>query len=318
VTTKSHNAASFLEQHVPNSTLKSFVVECKDDYDTLYREIRGNMKVPINILIVANGKLLPVERMYSNDNMRVFKEQHGVSGYLDEAFTAPDAILQALRSSAQVHKVLVGGSKTQASIDDHGFLNVLSQPEAGQQGLRGYSIFANRGEQSFQYKANVSRYSRKLAISADDVRAPRLLKPGVNPALKAKLEEEIETMNTDLHTCEKRQQDLLSRRDELERHAQQAQARLKHAKDAQSSVDKAHTKLSNAQRKLRELEEETVSDNAGEKEKLLRKLQARMASCVTALEAHADQQAHLMQETFASAGVRINQDVMTAAERKSK
>jgi hypothetical protein len=72
---------------------------------------------------------------------------------------------------------------------------------------------------------------------------------------------------------------VLSRRDEFQRQAQEAQARLKHAKDAQSSVGKAQTKLNNARRKLRELEEEAVSDNAGEKETLLRKLQARMASC---------------------------------------
>ena len=318
VTTKSHNTAAFLEHHVPNHTLKSFVAECKEDYDMLYREIRVGMKLPINILIVANGKLQPVERMYSNDKMRDFKEKHGVSGYLDESFTAPDAILQALRSSAQVHKVLVGGTKTQASIDDKGFLHVLSQPETGGQGLRGYTIFANKGDKSFQYKASVSRYSKKLAIDMPEVRPPRLLKPGVNPALKAKLEEEIETMNSELRTSEKRQQELQSRCDELQRHATQVQARLKHAKDALSSVAKGHTKLANAQRKLRDLEEEAVSDNAGEKEKLLRKLQARMTSCVTALEAHADQQAQIMQLTFSTAGVRINQDVMTAAERKAK
>jgi exonuclease VII small subunit len=250
--------------------------------------------------------------------MRLFKEKHGVSGYLDESFTAPDAILQALRSSAQVHKVLVGGTKTQASIDDKGFLHVLSQPETGGQGLRGYTIFANKGEKSFQYKASVSRYSKKLAIDMPEVRPPRLLKPGVNPALKAKLEEEIESMNNELRTSEKRQQELQSHVDELQRHATQVGARLKHAKEAQASVTKGHTKLTNARRKLRDLEEEAVSDNAGEKEKLLRKLQARMTSCVTALEAHADQQAQIMQLTFSTAGVRINQDVMAAAERKAR
>lgn len=44
VTTKSQNAAAFLEQHVSKSVFKSFVVECREDFDLLYRKVRQELK----------------------------------------------------------------------------------------------------------------------------------------------------------------------------------------------------------------------------------------------------------------------------------
>ncbi len=44
VTTKSQNAAAFLEQHAAKSVFKSFVVECKEDFDLLYRLVRHELK----------------------------------------------------------------------------------------------------------------------------------------------------------------------------------------------------------------------------------------------------------------------------------
>jgi chromosome segregation ATPase len=43
VTTNSQVAATFLEQHVPNVILKAFVVECRDDFDLLYKLVRQGL-----------------------------------------------------------------------------------------------------------------------------------------------------------------------------------------------------------------------------------------------------------------------------------
>jgi chromosome segregation ATPase len=81
---KSNNAAAYLEQHVPNHVFKSFVVECSEDYNLLYQRVRVEMNLPINILTVKDGKLAPVERVYSDAKMKVLNQEHGVIGYLDQ------------------------------------------------------------------------------------------------------------------------------------------------------------------------------------------------------------------------------------------
>ena len=61
-----------------------------------------------------------IQRNYSPSKFQSLKSQHGVAGYLDELFSAPDPILQALRSQSQVQSVIVGTADTQESIDRHG------------------------------------------------------------------------------------------------------------------------------------------------------------------------------------------------------
>jgi chromosome segregation ATPase len=318
ITTKSNNAAAFIEFHVPNATLKSFVVECKTDYDLLYQEVRRGLKTPINILMVENGTLKAVDRPYSADKLEILKKQHGVSGYLDDSFTAPDAILQALRNASSVHSVLVGGTKTQASIDNKGLLDYLSEPEEAGQGLRRYSIFASKGNRSFRYQGNVSRYSKKIAMSQDELRPSRLLKPGVNPEKKKQLEEQIQQLNEQLREREQSHGELRANKDDIEKQAQEALGRVRHAKDAQKQIATHRSSLQRAKKKVHELEKGNTYDSKGEKTKLLKKIQGHMKSMVTALEAHADQQGQVMKFTFSQAGVRLNQDAAAAAMRKAE
>merc|ERR1711933_637414 len=84
ISPKSQNAAAFIEQHVPNSALRSFVVEDLDDQRKLYNEVRVKLNIPINIIVVKDGKLLQMkERMYSDNKFNILRQQHGVVGYLD-------------------------------------------------------------------------------------------------------------------------------------------------------------------------------------------------------------------------------------------
>ena len=87
VEVKSNNAAAYLEQHVPTHVFKSFVVECNEDYNLLYKKVGVEMNLPINILTVKDGKLAPEERPYSEAKFEVLKHEHGVVGYLDQYVT---------------------------------------------------------------------------------------------------------------------------------------------------------------------------------------------------------------------------------------
>jgi len=164
----------------------------------------------------------------------------------------------------------------------------------------------------------VSRYSKKVAISQDELRTPRLLTRGVPPDAKKALEDEIKQLNEDLLESERSVADLRARREGLEKQMQGSASRLKNAKDSLGKITKHHQSLERAKRKLMEAEELAVSDNPAEKKKLVRRFQLQMKSCVTALEAHADQQAQIMQFTFSQAGVRINQDISAAAMRRAE
>ena len=151
VTTKDKDASNYLEQHVKNTILKSFVVECREDMNLLYREVRTKMNMRINIQMVDQGRLKPVNRMYSEEKMQRLKREHDVRGYLDEFFDAPDAIMQALRNTSNVQAVLVGGERTKDNLDNGDLQDVLFQREDGN-GKQKFCIFAKDTQRRKMYK----------------------------------------------------------------------------------------------------------------------------------------------------------------------
>ena len=163
ISPKSNKFAAFLEQHVPNATLKSFVVQNRSDYDLLYQKIRVEMNIPINIIqvdrISSNGS-----RIFSDQKIAMLKQEHGVIGYLDETFEGPDIIVEALKANASIHKVLVGTDRTQDSLDSRGLGEILSETENGSGKLQSYCIFTSQREKSYKYTSQISRYSGKASL----------------------------------------------------------------------------------------------------------------------------------------------------------
>lgn len=153
ITTNDTSASNCLEQHVRNTVLKSFVVESNEDYKLLYREVREKCKIPINIQVVHGGKLQTVKRRFSERKMEILKREHGVQGYLDEVFTAPDAIIQALRNTSNIQSVLIGNDVTTNSLNSNGLMNYLNEKEDGR-GLQASCIFAKDGRQTFKVSKN--------------------------------------------------------------------------------------------------------------------------------------------------------------------
>ena len=163
ISPKSNDSAAFLEQHVANSVLKSFVVQDKSDYDLLYQKVRREQNIPININFVdriSQGE----PRMFSEQKMAVLKRDHGVMGYLDESFDAPDIVVQVLKTNSAIHKVLVGSDRTQDSLDGRDLGRILSESEHHHGKLQSYCIFASKDGDSFKYTSQVSRYSGKPSL----------------------------------------------------------------------------------------------------------------------------------------------------------
>ncbi len=278
-------------------------------------------RLPINIQIIANGKLEPVKRKYSDKKLAVFKKEHGVEGFLDESFTAPDPIMQALRLCAQVHEVLVGNEVTQRSINQRKFLDLLSEPdtELGQVKPLNACIFASEKDKSFKYTSNISRYSNKPVIRVDEINMPRWLAPGVNPSLKAATEQELHDAHENIDRLRPAVQEAEAKLEQVQSEAQMASARVKEAKQRKEGLEKLVSKIEHAKRKLRDVEDaERNAQDEQEKKELSQALRNRVANSISALESHVTLHSQLIQATVSTSAVRINKECLAVAERKAR
>jgi chromosome segregation ATPase len=315
ITTQSNNAAAYLEQHVPNSTLKSFIVQGKDDYDLLYRKVRGELKLPINIIIIDHVKP-PAPRLYSDNKMQVLKREHGVIGFMDESFTAPDLVVQALKTMAAIEKVLVGTDQTQKSLDNHNLLNYLAESENGDSKLKSCCIFASEGDRSSKYNSQISKYSGKPSLRVDDIRAAKWLAKGVNEKAKQDVQQELDSINQQLGELQPAAEAAQQNVAELQEGTQKAMEKVKSAKTNMSDLQKLINKKRNAERKHQESVEQLSLDNEGEKKEKIGVLNNRIRHSLVALEAQAESYKRMMIATVKCSGARLNREVVANKERE--
>lgn len=317
VTPKSNNSAAYLEQHVPNSALKSFVVQDKSDYDLLYQKVRQELNIPINIITVDRIQP-PKDRMYSEETLTILKRDHGVIGYLDESFDASAVVMEALKSVASIEKVLVGGDRTQESMDNKNLAGFLSQPESEGGRLRGYCIFTSQKGQSFKYTSQISHYSNKPSLRVDDIKPAEWLTRGSTDNRKAEYQQKLEEKKRErdelLPALEKAQQEV----EEVRVATQQAQAHLKDAQAGKNNVQKMINKLKTSQRKLADIEKELAKDDEEEKQRWIDKLNQRIHVSLKALQAQSDSYKLMMEATVSTSGARLRVEAAKVEERRCR
>jgi uncharacterized protein YgiM (DUF1202 family) len=271
----------------------------------------------VNIINVTSLTQRP--RMYSNAKFETLKREHGVAGYMDESFSAPDLVIEALKKSANIEKVLIGTDKTQESINDKKLLDFLGKPEDGSGKLQSCCIFSSEKDQSFRYTSTISRYAPfNAALKIDNVRPARWLAPGVSEEVKQKFSDDLQSWKEKEQEVLPAVQEAEAKVAEAQQQAQDATSRLGVAKENVSNVTKLHNKIKNAQRKLKEAEDALETDDEEGKQKFISVLKNRVAHSITALEAHAECHKQMMQATYKSAGVRINKDSADAQERHAR
>ena len=190
---KSDKTAAYVESHVSGATWRSFVVECKEDYNLLYRELREKRNIPVNMIVVNNGRLESNNRMYSDGKMDVLRKEHGFIGYLDETFTAPDPIMQALINNHKVDKVIVGGEEVQKSLEQKGLIEFLCTRGAhdNRPGKVASCFYYTNKNASYKYISQPLRYTGEVGTLSYDIRPAQLLRPGSDPRQKDELAEAI-------------------------------------------------------------------------------------------------------------------------------
>lgn len=273
---KNTTTAAYLENHVAQATWKSFVVECKEDYDLLYREVRQKRGIAINILTV--NTIEPKPRMYSDERMEVLKREHGFTAYLDETFTAPDHIRQALVDRHNVDKVLVGGENVHTSLERKDLIEYLStrEPHDRKPGKQASCFFFTYRGTSRKYTTQVSRYSGEVGTDIQEITAARILKPGADPQEKIRLADTISNADELIARLQPDVDASKAREDELIAQGQTINTTFKEAKRTKDDWTQYKVKLSNQRDKYEEAQEAASKDNDKEKAKKVARIKKLM------------------------------------------
>jgi chromosome segregation ATPase len=308
--------ASYLENHVAQSTWKSFVVECKEDYDLLYREVREKRGISINIIIVNNGKHEVPPRMYSNERMNVLKREHGFLAYLDETFAAPDVIMQALISRHNVDKVLVGGEAVHNSLERKDLIEFLSARESNDGRRQGSCFFYTYKDASFKYTSNVSRYSGEVGTVTDEISPARVLKPGSDPRLKDQLAETIQKADSRVAKLVPEVDAIKAVLAEMNAQGQNISQIFKQAKNTKAEYGHYQMKLKNARDKLEEAQENASKDNGKEKAMKVAKIKKLVENSIGMSETAADLHNQIMKGTHTLTGLKMMDDASSELLRQ--
>jgi len=244
------------------------------------------------------------------------KNDHGVLGYLDESFSAPDPVMQALRSTSNVHAVLVGSSRTQASLDRHGLLDYLAQREDGRPGLMNSCIFSCHNNKKYKYLSQISRYSGKSGLRVDEVIAARMLAAGTPPEQKEKLKRNLSQLQQEKQELEPTSQRIKSEHDEILGEGQTVSAKLKEIRATLQDIKRSKQRLNDAKRKLEDYEKTASADHVADKQALLEKLKYNIANATSAMMKAGEKHEELMSVTCALTGVKMTEDGIVASARK--
>mmetsp|Transcript_14487 Transcript_14487/g.23628 ORF Transcript_14487/g.23628 Transcript_14487/m.23628 type:complete len:1118 (-) Transcript_14487:142-3495(-) len=307
--------ASYIENHVSQATWKSFVVECQEDYNYLYREIRQKRKIPINIILVPNGKLETVSRMYSDQKMSVLKREHGFIEYLDETFTAIDPIMQALIGRHSIDKVLVGGDAVQEALDRRDLQTYICTKENGNGYVAACFFYTYRNEMK-KRTVNISRYTGRIGVDKQDVAQAKVLQSGTDPREKERLAQIINDANETIERLTPEIDNLNEEHVKLHQQGQPISLRSKEAKRTKSDYLNYKSKLKNQRSKVADAEERANSDNAEEKSKRIRKIKKMIEACIKCGEDAAKAHSEMMKTIRVSTGVKMSEHGLSESLRK--
>lgn len=297
--------ASYLENHVSQATWKSFVVECKEDYDLLYREVREKRGISINIIVINNGKH-DAPRMYSNERMNVLKKEHGFLAYLDETFAEPDEIMHALLAGAMSTKSL-GGELV---------IEFLSTRESNDSRKQSSCFFYTYKNASFKYTSQVSRYSGEIGTVTDEISPAKILKPGSDPRVKDQLTETIEKADSSIAKLVPEVDAIKAVLAEMTAQGQNTSQIFKQAKHTKAEYGHYQMKLKNARDKLKEAQENASKDNDKEKAKKVAKIKKLVESSIGMSETAADLHNQIMKGTHTLTGLKMMDDALSEVLRQ--
>ena len=319
ITMKDQSFADYLEFHTPNNVLKAFVVETKEDQKRLYEITTKVLKVPSVMTIhVKDGRLEPITRIFSEQKMQALKHDHGIVGYLDETFTAPDSVLQALRSFASVHQAVVGNEKSQTSVDKHKLLDVMRAPEQSGGKPTKFGLFTRGQDRAFRYTVNTSRGGFANMKQDDITKRANMLSTGANPQVEKDLQDQLEAAHGEMEKHRPALQEAQAQEVQLRNASNEARVAWTHAKNKLDAIGKVQQKVNRAELKLKDAENALKTEDGPEKERLLKSLTNRQTNSIKALESHAQTRRQMMECMVLQAAATLDRRKALAAQQTAK
>ena len=247
--------------------------------------------------------------------MNALKRDHGVSGYLDEMFTAKDVIHQALRAHAQVEKVVVGNDKTYKSLSKD-LSGYISSPEASlnQNGLQTFCICCFSKNRKFKFVATVSKYSKKLSQRQDDILPSKFVFGGNNATLIENAKAELREVHAEVEKLRSERDDKSSKVEELQQAKQLSYRESEVSKKSLFTFRSFIGKFQSSKRKLADAKKALSSVGDGEEKiEKARDLMNRVMNSLSAIEAHSAQQQKILEAAILSTGAAAKKTSVATA-----
>ncbi|ETV72523.1 hypothetical protein H257_12617 [Aphanomyces astaci] len=278
----------YLEDTLQNYVLTSFVVECREDYNTMLRELNeGSQRLGVNVLQLDEGRIKPFQRPYSASQIKSFQENLGMTCYLDEVVKAPEVIHQILRDHGGIHTMLLGTQETEDMINRG--VDVFSQLAA----INDKAAFLTPFK---KYVTSVSKYGNKAATTrSNDIREPRFLAVSAdNQGEREQLQQERLAKQTEIAAIQQKIASVKAREKEL--------LDAKHATNIQQNDIKAQLRrrqqlvayISDTKAKIRTLEADAAKDVSDKQAALARKLVNTLTKHVKQLSGSREMVSNLM------------------------
>ncbi|ETW03539.1 hypothetical protein H310_04967 [Aphanomyces invadans] len=258
--------AKFLEDTLQNYVLTSFVVECREDYDTMLSALNeGSQRLGVNVLQLDEGRIKAFQRPYSPSQFQTLQDELGITCYLDELIRAPEVIHQILRDHGGVHTMLVGTQLTEDLINRG--VDVFSQ-------LTAMNEKAALLTPSKKYVASVSKYGNKTTTTrSNDIRDSRFLAVSSDhQAHRERLLQEKQTKQIEIHACQEKINSVKAREQFLLESKHTANSRQVELREQLRSRQKLMEFISDRRKKIRALEADATKDVSDIEEAFNRKL----------------------------------------------
>lgn len=311
--------ASYLEQHVARATWQAFVVECKEDYELLYREVRVKRKIPINIIIVPNGKLEPIRRMYSDRKMNILKTEHGFHEYLDETCTAPDPIMAAMIAKHNIDKVLVGGDAVAHSLLTKGLEEFITTREDGNGNVAACYFYTDpKLKMTLKHTLSASRYSGRPGKNEDQIGPAKVLQSGIDPSEKERLVKTIADAKEIVERLTPDIEEYQAEYDKIHAHGQTLSVQQKEARRTKNDYGAYKMRLKNQRDKVRDAEEAASKDNDREKSRLIAQIKKLVQLSIKSGEDASKAYTEVLKSTKVITGVKMTEHGLSESLRKLK
>eukprot|EP01112_Ceratiomyxa_fruticulosa_P017466 TRINITY_DN5447_c0_g1_i1.p1 TRINITY_DN5447_c0_g1~~TRINITY_DN5447_c0_g1_i1.p1 ORF type:complete len:1092 (-),score=307.20 TRINITY_DN5447_c0_g1_i1:64-3339(-) len=236
--------AIYIEMALPSWLLFAFVCEYQEDRDLFLKELVDRKKLKINSTFLPQP--VPLRREYNIDDYK----KYGMENWMDETFTAPDLIKQALYENAAINTIAIFGNEAMKHMQ-----SIHDSP------LKAYYTPESR------YTKTRSKYGdRNVSTVSIPLRPGRFLSAGVDEEQKRKIKEAETLLKQKLYDYDQE----LAKHSEVESQANKDLMEIKKQKDnlgiEKKKFDTLQKRIEAKRKMIQELER--TDDTTEDEEKI--------------------------------------------------